>query len=177
MSAVYTIGAYPKELSLRDGSVVTIRALQADDESRLLDFFLGISDEERYFLKDDVTSPAVIRTWTGHLDYDRALPIVALDGDHIVAEAVLVRKRGNARSHIGEVRVTVAPGWRERGLGTSLMRELCDIADDAELDKVLFEVVADCEAPALQRRRRWVSSASGPLRAAPATSGCTCTTS
>ena len=150
MGAVYTIGVYPKELSLRDGCVVTIRALLAGDESRLLDFFLGISDEERYFLKDDVTSPAVIRTWVSHLDYDRALPIVALDGERIVAEAVLVRKRGNARSHIGEVRVTVAPGWRERGLGTALIRELCDIADDAELDKVLFEVVADCEAPALQ---------------------------
>jgi L-amino acid N-acyltransferase YncA len=142
--------AYPKELTLRDGSTVTIRALQTDDEGRLLDFFLGISDEERYFLKDDVTSPAVLRNWTEHLDYDRALPIVALDGERFVAEAVLVRKRGNARSHIGEVRVTVAPAWRDRGLGTALMRELCDVADDAELDKVLFEVVADCETPALQ---------------------------
>lgn len=150
MSAVYSIGAYPKQLTLRDGSTMTVRALQADDESRLLDFFLGISDEERYFLKDDVTSPAVIRNWTERLDYDRALPIVALDGGQIVAEAVLVRKRGNARSHIGEVRVTVAPAWRDRGLGTALIRELCDIADDAELDKVLFEVVADCEAPALE---------------------------
>lgn len=150
MSAVYTIGAYPKQLTLRDGSTVTIRALQSDDERRLLDFFLGISDEERYFLKDDVTSPALIHDWTQNLDYDRALPIVALDDGRIVAEAVLVRKRGNARSHIGEVRVTVAPAWRDRGLGTALIRELCDIADDAELDKVLFEVVADCEAQALQ---------------------------
>ena len=150
MSAVYTVTAYPKELTLCDATPVTVRALQADDDGRLLDFFLGISDEERYFLKDDVTSPAVIRNWTQSLDYDRALPIVALDGDRIVAEAVLVRKRGNARSHIGEVRVTVALAWRDRGLGTALMRELCDIADDAALDKVLFEVVTDCEAPALE---------------------------
>ncbi len=55
MSAVYTITAYPKQLTLRDGSAVTIRALQPDDERPLLDFFLGISDEERFFLKDDVT--------------------------------------------------------------------------------------------------------------------------
>ncbi len=72
MSAVYAIPAYPKELTLRDGSTVTVRALQSADDGRLLDFFLGNSDEERYFLKNDVTAPAVVRNWTEHLDFDRA---------------------------------------------------------------------------------------------------------
>jgi L-amino acid N-acyltransferase YncA len=92
----------------------------------------------------------VIGAWLDKLDYDRALPLVAIDGGEVVAEAVLIRRRGNARSHIGEVRVTVDPRWRERGLGTILIRELCDVADDGELDRVLFEVVADVEAQALQ---------------------------
>ena len=150
MSAVYTIAAYPREITLRDGSQVTVRPLQRDDGDALLRFFLGIPEEDRFFLKDDVTSPELIRSWTEGLDYRRALPLVALVDGRIVAEAVLIRRRGSARSHVGEVRVTVAPEYRERGLGTLLIRELCDIADDAGLDKLLFELVADREAEAVK---------------------------
>jgi putative acetyltransferase len=150
MAITYPIAAYPKEFALRDGTVVSIRPMDRDDGGALLHFFLGIPEDERFFLKDDVTSPAVIKEWTGHLNYNRALPIVAVESAQIIGEAVLVRRRGNARSHVGELRVTVAPAWRDKGLGTALIRELCDIANDAELDKVLFEVVDDCEAKAAE---------------------------
>ena len=150
MSAVYAMPAYPKEVRLRDNKAVAVRPLSRDDADALLQFFLAIPEEERFFLKDDVTSPELIRRWTSELDYRRALPLVALVDARIVAEAVLVRRRGNARSHLGEVRVTVAPDYREIGLGTTLVRELCDIADDAELDKVLFEAVADKEEDAIK---------------------------
>jgi len=150
MSVAYSISAYPKELSLRDGSKVIVRPLQKDDEAALLEFFLGIPEEERFFLKEDVTSPRVIKAWVEGLDYRRALPLLALADNKVVADAVLIRRRGNARSHIGEIRVVVTPAYRNRGLGSALMRELCDIADDAELEKVMFEVVAEKEADALQ---------------------------
>lgn len=150
MNPVYAIAAYPKETCLRDGSKVVVRPLQQGDQEALLNFFLGVPEEERFFLKDDVTSPAVIAAWVEHLDYSRALPLVALVDGRIGAEAVLVRRRGSARSHIGEIRIVVAPEFRNRGLGTQLIRELCEIADDAGLDKVLLEVVADREAEALK---------------------------
>lgn len=150
MSAVYAISAYPKELVLRDGSRIIIRPLQPGDEAALREFFLGIPEEERFFLKEDVTSPQVIAEWVEHLDYRRALPLLAFAEGKVVADAVLIRRRGNARSHIGEIRIVVAPAYRQRGLGTSLMRELCDIADDAGLEKVLFEVVAEKEEEALK---------------------------
>lgn len=149
-AAVYAIAAYPKELQLRDGTKVTVRPLEEGDGEGLLRFFLGIPEEDRFFLKDNVTSPEVVRAWTEGLDYRRALPLVAIADSQIVAEAVLIRRRGSARSHIGEVRVTVAPDFRDQGLGTTLIRELCDIADDAELDKVLFEVIADKEEDAIK---------------------------
>jgi putative acetyltransferase len=153
MPSVYTIRAYPKQVALRDASEVTVRPLNSEDEQPLAEFFQGIPEEDRFFLKDEVTSPSVIRQWMENLDYDRALPIVAVSGESIVGEAVLVRKRGNARSHVAEIRVTVTPAWRNKGLGTALIRELCDIANDAELDKVLFETVDDCEANAAEAAR------------------------
>jgi len=150
MATIYAIAAYPKEVPLRDGSTVRIRPLEPGDEQPLLDFFLGIPEEERFYLKDDVTSLPLIHEWVHNVDYRRALPLVVLDGSRIVAEAVLVRRRGNARNHVAEVRIVVAAEYRNRGLGTLMVRELCDIADDEELDKVIFEVVADKEPEALE---------------------------
>ncbi len=150
MAATFKIAAYPKEISFRDGSTASIRPLEAGDADGLLEFFLSIPEEDRFFLKDDVTSPALIREWTQHLNFDRALPLVALDSGKIVAEGVLVRRRGSARSHIAEIRITVTPDWRNRGLGSAMMRELCDIAADTELDAVLLEVVEECESAAVE---------------------------
>lgn len=154
-TVAYTIGAYPKEISLRDGTRLTVRPLQEGDEQALLEFFLGIPEDERFFLKEDVTSPAVIHDWVAKRDRRRTLALLALDGSKVVADAVLIRHRGNSRSHVGEVRIVVAPGYRERGLGTALIRELCDIADDGGLEKVLFEVVADREDEAV-RAAEWL---------------------
>ena len=141
---------YPKDLPLRDALTVSVRPLAAGDEDALLAFFRDIPEHERFFLKDDVTSAQVIRSWLDGLDYRRALPLVAVAEGRFVAEGVLVRRRGNARSYVGEVRLTVSPEFRNRGLGTALIRELCDIADDAELNKVIFEVVADMEEDAMK---------------------------
>ena len=150
-----TIGAFPKEVGLRDCSRVLVRSLEEGDGQALLDFFLRIPEEERFFLKEDVTAPDVIHRWVTERDFRRALALVALDGSRIVADAVLIRRRGNSRSHIGEIRVVVAPEYRDHGLGTALIRELCDIADDAGLEKVMFELVADKEQEAI-RAAEWL---------------------
>ena len=154
-TATYTIAAYPKEIAMRDGARVMVRPVQDGDEQALLDFFLGIPEEERFFLKEDVTSPEVIRRWVSERDYSRALALLALDGSRGVADAVLIRRRGGSRGHIGEIGVVVAPEYPVRGLGTALIRELCDVADAAGLEKVMFEVVADREQEAV-RASEWL---------------------
>ena len=154
-TVIQRIEAFPKEVCLRDGSRILVKALEAGDEQALLDFFLRIPEEERFFLKENVTAPDVVQRWVMERDFRRALALLAVDGSRIVADAVLVRRRGNSRSHIGEIRVVVAPEYRDHGLGTALIRELCDIADDAGLEKVMFELVADKEQEAI-RAAEWL---------------------
>ena len=154
-TVTHTIAAFPKEIALRDCSRVLVRSPEDGDEQGLLDFFLRIPEEERFFLKEDVTAPGVVHRWVTERDFRRALALLALDGPRIVADAVLIRRRGNSRSHIGEIRVVVAPEYRDHGLGTALIRELCDVADDAGLEKVMFELVADREQEAI-RAAEWL---------------------
>lgn len=147
--AVYKLSGFPKQVRVSSGPAITVRPMVREDAKALLEFFTHIPDDERYFLKDDVVSEAVIQGWAEHLDYDRALPLLAFDGDRICADGVLIRHRGDARSHYAEIRVVVDPEYRERGVGTALMRELIDIAWDAELESVQAEFVREIQEDAL----------------------------
>jgi GNAT superfamily N-acetyltransferase len=160
---------YPKDLPLRDALTVSIRPLAAGDEDALLAFFGDIPEHERFFLKDDVTSPDLIRGWIADAERPdpepgptartagRAFVLIAIDDSRpdgrpsgrVVGEAALVRRRGKARSHLADVRVVVAQDVRHHGLGTALISELCDVARDTGLSGVLFEAVEEAQAEAL----------------------------
>ena len=152
---------YPKDLPLRDELTVSVRPLAEGDEDALLAFFRDIPEHERFFLKDDVTSPDLIRGWvrdtqrpdpessTGARTAARSFTLIALKDGGIVGEAALVRRRGKARSHLADLRVVVAQDVRHHGLGTALISELCDVARDTGLSGVLFEAVEEAQDEAL----------------------------
>ena len=146
----YTLSAYPKTVGLRDGTSITLRPMQPDDADALLAFFQKLSSEDRFFLKEDVASPRVIQRWVDDMDYDRALPIIALDGDTVVADGTLHRSRANARRHIGQIRIAVADDYRNRGLGTTLLNDLATIANEHGLERLLLEAVSDHEDDAIK---------------------------
>jgi GNAT superfamily N-acetyltransferase len=150
MAAMPKLMTYSRKVTLRDGDSITLRALGRGDEEALFDFFLHIPEDDRFFLRDDVSSPDVIREWVTNLDHDRAIPLVATDGHRIVGEGAVVRRRGAARNHVAEIRLAVAPAWRNRGVGTELIRSLCEVAAKAGFSAVLFELVEDGEAGAIQ---------------------------
>jgi len=152
--AVYKLDAFPQQVRLRNGSTVELKPMVAEDKDKLLEFFLQVPPEDRFFLKDDVTSPRVIEGWASHLDYNRALPILAWCDGRIVANGVLIRSRMGARAHIGELRVVVHPDFRNLGLGSIVARTLCEIAADAELEKIVVELVADREQEAIAAMER-----------------------
>lgn len=151
---VYQLSEYPKEVILLNGTRITLRPMTPEDEEGLTNFFCQIPEADRRYLKEDVTSPEVIARWARQLDYNRALPLLAIDGNRIVADATLHRRRAIARSHVGEVRVVVEPSFRGRGLGTIMLRELIGIAVDAGLERIIFELAADEEAAAIEAAER-----------------------
>lgn len=152
--AIYKLEAFPRQVQLRDGKTVTLKPMEPGDKDRVMEFFLQVPEQDRYFLKEDVTSPKVLEGWISHMDYDRALPLLAWDDGKVVGDSVLVRSRAGARAHIGEVRVVVHPDWRNQGLGSAMIRQLCDIAADGELDKVVMELAAEREADAITAAER-----------------------
>jgi L-amino acid N-acyltransferase YncA len=147
-TTTYPIPGYPTVYLTSDGAQMTIRPMLPEDEDALLDFFRSIPPEDRFYLKEDVTDPRIIARWVQTLDYSRVLPLLAFLDGRIVGDGTLHHRRAGARQHIGEVRVVVAPAYRNCGVGRGLLHKLIDIAGDKGLKTLIFEVVADTEPAA-----------------------------
>jgi len=151
MAPIPNLEAYPKQIMLLDGTVVSVRPLEPKDQAALLHFFHRVPEEDRFYLKENVTAPEVIHRWTHEIDFERVLPLVAVNqSGEIIADATLHRSRSPARRHMGELRIVVDPAYREQGLGTRLIRELLDVATDLGLERAIFELVAHREEAAIE---------------------------
>lgn len=133
---------YPKEITLRDNSKVTLRPLVKEDEAALIEFFQGLVEEDRLYLREDVADPAVIRGWLKNIDYDKVLPILAVDEGKIVADATLHRDPHGWMRHVGQIRMSVAGSHRGRGLARIMAAAVFQHAVSAGLDKLVAEMLA-----------------------------------
>jgi len=144
-----TISGFPATFAIKGGEI-DIRPMAVDDAESLLAFFRRVPEEDRLYLKDDVTDGKVIERWSRELDYSRVLPLLARAGTEIVGDGTLHRSRADARRHVAEVRVVIDPQHRNRGVGRTLLQALVDVArrEDDRLEKLVFEVVGDAEQAA-----------------------------
>jgi hypothetical protein len=132
---------YPKEIILKDGSGVTLRPLQKGDEQLLWNMYKRLSEEDRWFLESDVSDFETIRHWTENNDLKRLISIVAVLEGEIIAHATLIRKYHGANSHIGKIRISVDPTFRERHLGTWILLELNNLAISMGLEILVMRLV------------------------------------
>lgn len=148
------ISGYPKTVVVRDGTRVTLRPMVIGDRDRLLEFFRGIPEDDLWYLKEDATREATVDGWVSNLNYNRVLPIVAEDDGRIVADASLHRRPHGAFSHMGKVRIVVAPDFRRKGLGMWMLLDLINIAMHSGLDKLVAELVSEKENAAIEAFKR-----------------------
>ena len=134
---------FPKEISLKDGTKVTLRGMTGSDRAAVQTFFQRLSAEDTKFLKDDVRKPEVIEAWCRGLDYNRVFPLLAVVDGAVVADATLHRRAHGWLHHVGELRFSVDPAYRRKGLGAHIIEELILYAIDQGLEKLAAEVVGE----------------------------------
>lgn len=136
------IAIYRNLITLRDGTRVILRALTADDSDRLQAMFAAVSDDDAGEMRDNVKDPAAIQKWVDELDYNQVIPLVAVVNDEIVGDATLHLGQGPYR-HRAEVRIFLSKPYRQRGLGTAMLKALLDIAKRLELHLLSVEIIAN----------------------------------
>ncbi len=106
----------------------------------LLRFFASLPEGDLTFIKEEVTDPGTVRSWTE--DGSAGGRWVAVEDDEVTGY-VAVRPLPGWSDHVGEVRLVVAPSARGSGLGRELARRALVEAVGSGLSKLVVEVVAE----------------------------------
>jgi GNAT superfamily N-acetyltransferase len=130
-----------KTLTLKDGQEVTIRNMKPSDVEMSFSFFSELPEEDRRYLRVDVTRREIVERRTTELDSGRVDRLVALVDDEIVADGSLELQGHGWGDNIGEIRLMVARPYQHLRLGTLLARELYYLAMQRKLDRIVVRVM------------------------------------
>jgi GNAT superfamily N-acetyltransferase len=144
---------YPQEAVLRDGRRLLIRPFTENDVDALYSFFLSLPAEVRRFAWDRIDSRALVESWGRELDYSKVLPLLALHGSQIVADATLHRREGSPLRLVGRIKWLIDPAYRGAGLGTLLVNNFIATARGNGLRHLTCMLVAGFEADAVRTLR------------------------
>lgn len=141
---------YPKEILLKDGTGVTLRPLQEGDEHQLTKMFDRFSENERWFLDPEEMDAGLIENRVKSMDTDRFISIVAVLEGQIIANATLSRRQYGAESHVGTIRISVDPSFREKRLGTWMLLDLINLAMAMDLETLIMQLIEDKDSSVIQ---------------------------
>ena len=140
---------FPQEAALRDGRRVMVRPFTSNDARGLWDFFRRLPADVRRFAWDNIDDPAVVEQWANNIDYGKVLPLLALDGGKVVADATLHRRDHGPLRRVGRLKWLLDPDYRGVGLGTTLVNTLIGTAREQGLRHLTTLLIADLEADAV----------------------------
>lgn len=134
-----------KRVVLRDGSHALIRQVHRGDAALLADGFSRLSAESRnlrFLTGKAALSPAELRYFTevDHHDHEALGALSQVDGRGLGIARYI---RHPEDPEAAEVAVTVVDEWQGRGLGTELLKQLTDRAQQHGIRRFTALVAAD----------------------------------
>ena len=138
--------SYPKNITLKDRTQYVLRPSTKDDMEILWNFFQEIPENDKLFLKDNVAEKDVVEAWCNSLNYESVLPLLALHDGKLAGDATLHTHHQTWIKHIGKIRVTIHPQYRNRGLASMLVKELIEIASKTDLEILDAEFMSEQES-------------------------------
>ncbi len=119
---------YPTNDLLRDGTAVVFRPATSSDREDLVAFAQALEEEDLLFLREDITSPAVVDAWLADVEKGETFTVIAEVGDRVVGYGSLHTEPARWTRHVGEIRINVHRDYRGTGLGTLLAGEVRHVA-------------------------------------------------
>jgi L-amino acid N-acyltransferase YncA len=140
-----TTRTYPRTVDC-GGSPVEIARMTGADRAALVGFVATLPAHDLLFVSRDLGHPKVIDAWMRSLDSGELVSLVAREGGAMVGCTAIFVDELSWSKHVGELRVLVAPDWRGRGLGRTLIQECFAQALELGLKKLVAQMTVDQRA-------------------------------
>ena len=140
---------YDSAIALRDGASCRIRPIRPEDEPLMIRFHEKLSDQTVYMrylekLKLDQRIAHERLARVCFIDYNREMALVALCSqggtEEIVGVARLAKMHGVNQA---EIAILIRDDFQRRGLGSSLLERLLQVARDEKLSRVVAFIRPD----------------------------------
>src|ERR1039457_3568279 len=118
---------YPKNVKLGDGTEVTIRKMEPEDQEKILAFASKLPEEDLLFLRTDITDRQVVKQWAENIQKGHTVTLLAEVAGEVAAYATLHQEQARWTRHVGEIRVNGSQRFRGRGLGKRLTSEIFEL--------------------------------------------------
>lgn len=129
-----------RDVILRDGSALRLRSPRPEDEAAIRAFFDGLSFASRYLRFHGAGRSDLISRDYANADLDARVPLLAHLGDRVVAVAGYDRLNEPAAA---EVAFAVSEDQQGRGLATSMLQQLADVAAARGITRFDAEVMGE----------------------------------
>jgi acyl-CoA synthetase (NDP forming)/RimJ/RimL family protein N-acetyltransferase len=129
-----------RDVILRDGSALRLRSPRPEDEDAIRAFFEGLSFESRYLRFHGAGRSDLISRDYADADGDARVPLLAHLGDRVVAVAGYDRLN---EPDAAEVAFAVAEDQQGRGLATSMLQQLAEVAASRGITRFDAEVMGE----------------------------------
>jgi L-amino acid N-acyltransferase YncA len=131
------------KLTLRDGTNILIRNLEYEDLDSLMEFYRTLPEEDRRFLKIDVTKKNVVEKRLELMKSGQVLRFAAFNDEDksLIADGALELPAEGWRVNQAEVRVIVAKPFQRMGLGMLMMRELIQMAREHNVEDIVVKMM------------------------------------
>lgn len=130
-----------KKFVLSDGTDVVIRKLTMQDFGELLTFYRKLPEEDRRFLRVDVTNQDVVKRRLDRMLNGEIYRIIAVYNKEIIADGALEFSQEEWRKNQAEMRVIVGQQFQRRGLGMIMMKELNELALEKEVKLLVVKMM------------------------------------
>ena len=130
-----------KKMELKDQTEILIREMTRRDLDRSLAFFAELPQEDRNYLRRDVTRPDIVEERIVEIESGAVQRLVALDDDGIVAEGSLECSGEGWKKPVGELRLIGARPYRRKGLGVLMAREMYGLAAAAKVEEIIVKMM------------------------------------
>jgi L-amino acid N-acyltransferase YncA len=129
--------------TLIKGKSITLRLMDRSDLERSVQFARTLPESDLMFLTVDITDAKAMEPYIQAIEAGMAWSVLAEIDGRFVGYGSLAKSQPSWTRHLGEIRLLVSQEMRGDGLGSLLAKEVCQLAGEQGLQKLVARMAVE----------------------------------